>query len=54
MRNNRTNKRASMSKKISSEFEKELYWNGNQSYMIAGIKNQYQKMKESKCEVTQP
>ena len=34
-------------RKLSNEFEKEMYWSGSQTYMISGIKLQYQKMKES-------
>lgn len=44
---NKTSRRGSTAKKLSTEFEKELYWKGSQSYMISGIKLQYQKMKDS-------
>ncbi len=30
------------------QFETELYWNGNSSYLVTGVKNQYEKMKKSK------
>ena len=33
---------------LNREFEKELYWTGSQSHMIAGVKAQYEKLKESK------
>ena len=28
------------------EFEKKMYWTGHSSYLIAGIKAQYDKLKE--------
>jgi hypothetical protein len=43
---NKSSRRGSTAKKMSTEFEKEIYWNGTQSYMISGIKLQYQKMKD--------
>jgi hypothetical protein len=46
-------KRDAMSRKISIEFEKEMYWNGSQTYMISGVKLQYQKMKDSTSFLTQ-
>ena len=32
-------------RKMSTEFEKEMYWGGSQTYMISGVKLQYQKIK---------
>lgn len=50
---NKPAKKYSIPKKISTEFEKELYWSGSHSYMISGVKLQYQKMKESTSHPTQ-
>lgn len=30
------------------EFEKEMYWSGNKTHLVSGIKFQYQQLKESK------
>jgi hypothetical protein len=30
------------------QFESELYWQGNNSYLVTGVKSQYEKMKRSK------
>ena len=38
-------KKDPIAKKISTEFEKEMYWTGSHTYMISGIKLQYQKIK---------
>lgn len=32
---------------INVQFESELYWNGNSSYLVTGVKNQYEKIKRS-------
>lgn len=32
---------------INIQFESELYWNGNSSYLVTGVKNQYEKIKRS-------
>jgi hypothetical protein len=29
------------------QFESELYWNGSSSYLVTGVKNQYEKIKKS-------
>jgi len=33
-------------KQFNREFEKKIYWNGNNAYLISGIKAQYEKLKE--------
>lgn len=40
------NKNQKYTKQLNMEFEKKMYWTGHSSYLIAGIKAQYDKLKE--------
>ena len=41
-----TSKNSKYTKQFNREFEKKMYWNGTNSYMISGVKAQYDKLKE--------
>lgn len=42
-----TNKLNKIIKNINEvQFESELYWNGSSSYLVTGVKNQYEKIKK--------
>lgn len=43
---NLSSKNHRYTKQFNREFEKKMYWNGSNSYLISGIKAQYQKLKE--------
>jgi hypothetical protein len=40
-----TSKNYKYTKQFNREFEKKLYWNGNNTYQISGVKAQYEKLK---------
>ena len=40
-----TFKNSKYTKQFNREFEKKMYWNGTNSYMISGVKAQYDKLK---------
>lgn len=39
-------KNSKYTKQFNREFEKKMYWTGNNAYLISGIKAQYEKLKE--------
>lgn len=41
-----TSKSSKYTKQFNREFEKKMYWTGNNAYLISGIKAQYEKLKE--------
>ena len=41
-----TSKTSKYTKQFNREFEKKMYWTGNNAYLISGIKAQYEKLKE--------
>lgn len=48
-----TSKNSKYTKQFNREFEKKMYWNGTNSYMISGVKAQYDKLKEGKSPIMQ-
>ena len=34
-------------KQLNMEFEKEMYWTGSNAHLVAGVKAQYEKLKQS-------
>ena len=38
-------KNSKYTKQFNREFEKKMYWTGNNAYLISGIKAQYEKLK---------
>ena len=48
-----SSKNSKYTKQFNRQFEKKMYWTGNNSYLISGIKAQYEKLKECKHYLTQ-
>lgn len=40
-----TSKNSKYTKQFNREFEKKMYWNGPNTYMISGVKAQYERLK---------
>ena len=40
------NKNQKYTKQLNMQFEKKMYWTGHSSYLVAGVKAQYDKLKE--------